>query len=63
MRLLVRGGIPLAGRIVGIGAGVTRLQPTPPTDVLTAEGEIAEITSSRSRPNRGLVKVRTTTRR
>ena len=61
MRLIVDGGLPLAGGIIGSGGEVTWPAPTRPGDVLQVENEILEITPSRSRPDRGrvLVLVRT----
>ncbi|MEO8025383.1 MAG: MaoC family dehydratase [Bryobacteraceae bacterium] len=60
MRLIVDGGIPLAGGIIGLGADVQWPRPTRPGDVLTLEAEIAEITPSRSKPNQAVVTVRCT---
>ncbi len=62
MRLMVRGGVPVAGGLVGAGAEISWPQPTRPDDVLRVESEILEITPSRSRPDRGMVKVRSETR-
>ena len=62
MRLLVAGGAPIAGGI--IGAGVEELRwprPTRPGDQLRVESEVLEVRPSRSRPDQGLVKMRTTT--
>ena len=61
MRLMVEGGVPLAGGLVGVGAEVSWPRPTRPDDVLRVESEILEITPSRSRPDRGMVKVRSQT--
>jgi acyl dehydratase len=60
MRLLVTGGLPLGGGIVGLGGEIAWPKPTRPGDLLHMESEIAEITPSRSNPNRGIVKVRST---
>lgn len=62
MRLMVRGGVPIAGGLVGAGGEVSWPQPTRPDDVLRVESEVLEITPSRSRPDRGMVKVRSETR-
>jgi acyl dehydratase len=62
MRLLVEGGAPVAGGIVGIGGEIQWLKPTRPGDTLQVNSEIMEITPSRSRPDRGLVSIRTETR-
>jgi acyl dehydratase len=62
MRLLVTEGAPIAGGI--IGAGMDELQwprPVRPGDRLHLESEVLEVRPSRSRPEQGLVKMRTTT--
>ncbi len=62
MRLLVDGGAPLAGGIVGAGGEIAWPRPTRPGDVLTVESEVLAVTPSRSRPDRGTVTLRSTTR-
>jgi acyl dehydratase len=62
MSLLVGSGLPLAGGILGAGGEVTWPKPVRPGDVLCVVSEIQEITPSRSRPERGIVKVRSETR-
>ena len=62
MSLLVKSGLPLAGGILGAGGEVSWPQATRPGDVLCVVSEIQEITPSRSRPERGMVKVRSETR-
>jgi acyl dehydratase len=62
MRLLVESGLPLMGGIIGSGGEVTWPKPTRPGDVLRVVSEIAEIAPSRSRPDRGMVRVRSETR-
>src|SRR4051794_24721063 len=62
MRLLVDGGAPIAGGVIGAGAEIVWPRPTRPGDVLQVESEIVEITPSRSRPDRGMVTVRSETR-
>jgi acyl dehydratase len=62
MRLMVTGGVPIAGGLVGAGAEISWPTPTRPDDVLRVESEVLEITPSRSRPDRGMVKVRSETR-
>jgi acyl dehydratase len=61
MRLMVRGGVPIAGGLIGAGAEISWPRPTGPDDVLRVESEVLEITPSRSRPDRGMVKVRSET--
>jgi acyl dehydratase len=61
MRLLVTGGLPLANGIIGLGGELAWPKPTRPGDTLRVESEILEIVPSRSKPNQGIVKVRSTT--
>jgi acyl dehydratase len=61
MRLLVIGGLPLANGIIGLGGELAWPKPTRPGDTLRVESEILEISPSRSKPNQGVVKVRSTT--
>ena len=62
MRLLVEGGVPLAGGIVGAGGEITWPAPVRPGDVLRVESEVVELRPSRSRPDRGIATVRSETR-
>lgn len=62
MRLLVEGGAPFAGGLVGAGADVAWPRPTRPGDELTVVSEVVEIRPSRSRPDRGMVTLRSETR-
>jgi acyl dehydratase len=62
MRLMVESEFRVAGGLVG--AGVEQVQwprPVRPGDVLRVESEIVEIRPSRSKPDRGIVRVRNTT--
>ncbi|MFZ3238427.1 MAG: MaoC family dehydratase [Stellaceae bacterium] len=62
MRLLVDSELKPAGGIVGAGFEELRWpRPVRPDDELRVESEIVEMRPSKSRPERGLVKVRTTT--
>jgi len=62
MRLLVDGGAPIAGGIIGAGTDELRWpRPVRPGDELRVESEVLEVRPSRSRPQQGLVKLRTTT--
>ena len=62
MRLLVDGGAPIAGGIIGAGGEELRWpKPVRPGDELTVESEVLEIRPSRSRPTQGLMKMRSTT--
>jgi len=63
MRLLVESDFKPAGGIVGAGFDEFRWPlPVRPGDELTVEAEVLEVRPSKSRPNQGLIKVRTTTR-
>ena len=62
MRLLVGGGLPIAGGIIGTGGEIRWPKPTRPGDVLHVETEVTSVTPSRSRPERGMVVVRSETR-
>jgi acyl dehydratase len=62
MRLMVETGLPLAGGILGAGGELSWPKPTRPGDTLQVVSEIEEITPSRSRPDRGMVRVRNETR-
>jgi acyl dehydratase len=61
MRLMVDGGAPFAGGIIGAGGEINWPKPTRPGDILHLESEILEVSPSRSRPDRGMVTVRTET--
>ncbi len=61
MRLLVDGGLPFGGGMIGIENHIKWPRPTRPGDVLHVESEILEVSPSRSRPDRGVVEVRSRT--
>lgn len=61
MRLLVESA-PIFGGLIGAGAELKWPRPTRASDVLTVETEVVEIKESQSKPDRGLVTVRSTTR-
>ncbi|HEV8355244.1 MAG TPA: MaoC family dehydratase [Gemmatimonadales bacterium] len=62
MRLLVESELRLAGGILGAGFDELRWpRPVRPGDELRVEGEVLEVRPSRSRPDQGVIKVRTTT--
>jgi acyl dehydratase len=62
MKLLVGGGAPFAGGVIGAGGEFSWPKPTRPGDVLQVTSEVLEITPSRSRPDRGMVTLRSETR-
>jgi acyl dehydratase len=62
MRLLVDSELKPAGGIIGIGFDEFRWpRPVRPGDELRVESEVLEVRPSNSRPDQGLIKVRTTT--
>ena len=62
MRLLVDGELKPAGGIVGAGFDEFRWpRPVRPGDELRVESQVLEVRPSKSRPEQGLIKVRTTT--
>ncbi len=62
MRLLVEGEMNPAGGIIGAGFDEFRWpRPVRPGDTLRVESEILEVRESKSRPQQGMIKVRTTT--
>jgi acyl dehydratase len=62
MRLLVASDLKPAGGIVGAGFDEFRWpRPVRPGDELRVESEVLEVRPSKSRPEQGLIKVRTTT--
>ena len=63
MRLIVGGGLPIAGGIIGTGGESLWTNPgTKPRDTLQVECEVLEIMPSRSKPDRGTVVVRCLTK-
>jgi acyl dehydratase len=62
MKLLLKDGLPLAGGIIGAGVEEVRWpRPVRPGDRLRVATEVLEVRPSRSKPDQGLAKVRTTT--
>jgi acyl dehydratase len=62
MRLLVEGDLKPAGGIIGMGFEEFRWPlPVRPGDELHVQSEVLEVRPSKSRPNQGLLKIRTTT--
>ncbi len=62
MRLLIDGGLPLAGGVIRAGGQLGWPRPTRPGDVLRVECLIEKITPSRSKPDRGMLTVRMETK-
>ena len=62
MRLMVEGNLKPAGGIVGAGFDELRWpRPVRPGDELHVECEVLEVRASKSRPDQGVIKVRSTT--
>jgi acyl dehydratase len=62
MRLLVDGELRPAGGILGLGFDeLTWPRPVRPGDELHVESEVLDVRLSKSRPDRGVIRVRTTT--
>ena len=62
MRLLVESELKPAGGIIGAGFDEMRWpRPVRPGDELHVESEVLEVRASKSRPDQGVIKVRTTT--
>jgi acyl dehydratase len=62
MRLMADGEFKPAGGIIGVGFDELSWQrPVRPGDELHAKSEVLEVRPSKSRPDRGLIRVRTTT--
>jgi acyl dehydratase len=62
MRMLVDGGAPLACGIIGFGGEISWPKPTRPGDDLSVETEVIDLTPSRSKPNQGVVTLRSATK-
>jgi acyl dehydratase len=62
MRLMVQGGMPVEGGLIGAGGDISWPRPTRPGDVLHVESEVLEVTPSRSKPQQGMMTVRSETR-
>jgi acyl dehydratase len=62
MRLMVDGEFKPAGGILGVGFDdLSWPRPVRPGDELHAKSEVLEVRPSKSRPDRGMIRVRTTT--
>jgi len=62
MSLLVKSGMPIAGGLIGAGAQIEWPRPVRPGDTLTVESEVLEVKPSRSRPERGMITIKSQTR-
>jgi acyl dehydratase len=62
MKLFVTGELKLAGGSIGLGVDELRWpQPVRPGDVLRLETEILDVRGSRSKPDRGIIRIRNVT--
>ncbi|KSV72694.1 MaoC family dehydratase [Sinorhizobium sp. Sb3] len=61
MRLNVETGLPFAGGVIGAGGEINWPAPTRPGDTLHVESEVVEIIPSRSKPDRGIAVVLSST--
>jgi acyl dehydratase len=63
MRLLVESDLKIVGGLIGVGVEELRWpRPVRPGDTLRVESEVLDVRPSKSQPDRGIVKVRNTTR-
>ena len=58
MRLLVTGSPPLAWGMIGAGGEIRWPQPARVGDLLSVRAEVIEIQPSRSKPDRGIIRLR-----
>ncbi len=61
MRLLATGDFRIAGGFVGLSGEIAWPKPVRPGDTLRVESEITEISPSRTKPDRGVVTIRSVT--
>jgi len=62
MSLLVKSGMPIAGGLIGAGGEIEWPRAVRPGDVLQVESEVLAVTPSRSKPERGMITVRSETK-
>jgi acyl dehydratase len=58
---LVEGAAPFAGGVIGAGVELNWPKPARPGDTLSVRSEILDITPSRSKPDRGIVRMKVET--
>jgi acyl dehydratase len=62
MRMFVESDIKVAGGLIGVGADELKWpRPVRPGDTLSTVSEVLEVRKSKSRPDQGIVKIRTET--
>ena len=62
MSLLVKSGMPISGGLIGAGGEIEWPRPVRPGDVLQVESEVLAVVPSRSRPERGMITVKSVTK-
>jgi acyl dehydratase len=62
MSLLVKSGMTIAGGLIGAGCELSWPRPTRPADVLQVESEVLAVTPSRSKPDRGMISLKSETK-
>jgi acyl dehydratase len=62
MSLLVKSGMPIAGGLIGASGEIAWPRPTRPGDVLQVESTVLAVTPSRSKPERGMITVKSETK-
>ncbi|HVZ27283.1 MAG TPA: MaoC family dehydratase [Rhizomicrobium sp.] len=62
MSLLVDSGMPISGGLIGAGGEIEWPRPVRPGDVLQVESEVLAVVPSRSRPERGMITVKSVTK-
>jgi acyl dehydratase len=61
MRLLVDGGLPIAGGIIGAGGQLAWPSPLRPGSTVHVETTVLDVTPSKSKPDRGIASFRSRT--
>ena len=62
MRLQIDSGPPLSGGMIGAGGELSWPRPVWPDDVLHVESEVLEVTPSKSKPERGMILLKSETK-
>lgn len=62
MSLLVKSGMPIAGGLIGASCEIAWPRPTRPDDVLQVESEVLAVAPSRSKPDRGMITLKSETK-
>ena len=62
MSLLVKSDMPIAGGLIGASCEISWPRPTRPDDVLQVESEVLAVSPSRSKPDRGMITLKSETK-